>query len=351
MLGKSRVEAIDLFCGTGGLSLGLKQGGINIIAGIDNADACEYPYKYNLKAKFIKASVADITGADLNQLWNQSEIRLLAGCAPCQPFSSQRRGADTRNEKAWPLLKEFGRLVDETHPEFVTMENVPNISSSIVFNNFVNTLKSLGYTVKYTVLYGPDYGLPQKRKRLVLLAGLGYEVQLPKPKYEKNNYHTVYDAIHDLPSLASGERDPNDPLHAARNLTPLNLKRLRASRPGGTWLDWPEELRLNCQKTEKGKTFKSFYGRMRWDEPSPTITTQFYNPGAGRFTHPEQDRSLTLREASRLQGFPDSYIFNDPNKPIVVSTIGKLIGNAVPPVFGDAIAHEIIKALNSKENN
>ena len=344
MTGRTTISAIDLFCGTGGLSLGLKQGGIRVVAGIDNASSCSYPYTHNIGARFIEKSVCDVTGDDLNKIWGKSKIRLLAGCAPCQPFSQQRRGADTSKEKSWPLLLEFGRLISETLPEYVTMENVPGLRSTSVFDSFVSTLKDNGYKVDYSILYGPDYGLPQSRRRLVLLAGLKKDIAIPAPTTPKEKYKTVYDAIHDLPALEAGQSDSRDSMHFARNLTELNLRRLKASKPGGTWMDWPEELRLECQKRKSGATFRAFYGRMEWNRPSPTITTQSYNPGTGRFTHPEQDRSLTLRESSRLQGFPDSFLFTAPDEQITFANVGRLIGNAVPPVFGKAIAEQIINA-------
>ena len=344
------ISAIDLFCGTGGLSLGLKQGGGRVVAGIDNAASCAYPYEENIKAKFVRESVREVTGDELKRLWGRSSVRLLAGCAPCQPFSSQRRGVDTSQEQSWPLLLEFGRLVRETTPDYVTMENVPRLQKSEVFEEFVSILRETGYQVAHSVLFGPDYGLPQRRRRLVLLAGRGTDVPIPSPTVDKDSYRTVSDAIQDLPPLSAGEHDPDDRLHFARNLTPLNLRRIQASKPGGTWKDWPEELLLECQKKTTGSTFKSFYGRMEWDKPSPTITTQSYNPGTGRFTHPEQDRTLTLREASRLQGFPDSFMFTKPGEPITFTNVGRLIGNAVPPVFGKAIARQIVAVEKEKRN-
>lgn len=299
----SNIRAIDLFCGTGGLSLGLQQAGIEVVAGIDLEHRCKYPYEHNLKAQFIEASVVDVTAETLNELWGKGVLRLLAGCAPCQPFSSQRRGKDPSQDKNWRLLDEFGRLVCETHPEYVTMENVPLLARNAVFERFVQTLEEEGYSVDYGVLYGPDFGLPQKRRRLVLVGALAVEPKLPKPTHKPDEYVTVESAIGALPRLASGEHDPRDPLHYARRLSPMNLKRAQHSRPGGTWQDWPMELRLPCQMRDVNANFGSFYGRMRPDEPSPTITTQPYNTGAGRFTHPSQDRGLTLREAAILQDF------------------------------------------------
>lgn len=332
-----RIRAIDLFCGTGGLSLGLKQAGIEVVAGIDVERRCQYPYEHNLNAQFIEASVVDVTAKTLNQLWGEGTLRLLAGCAPCQPFSSQRRGKDPSQDKNWRLLDEFGRLVRETRPDYVTMENVPRLARDWMFERFVQTLEETGYSVDYGVLYGPDFGLPQKRRRLVLVGALQGDPRLPKPTHSPEQYVTVQSAIGDLPPLASGERDSRDPLHYARQLSPMNLRRARHSKPGGTWKDWPAELKLPCQLRDVNASFASFYGRMRADEPSPTITTQPYNTGAGRFTHPTQDRGLTLREAAILQGFPNDFIFTGPDEKITLENVGRLIGNAVPPAFGQVV--------------
>jgi DNA (cytosine-5-)-methyltransferase len=340
------VHAIDLFCGTGGLSLGLKQAGINIVAGIDVERRCEYPYTSNLDAQFIRASVTDIRPDLLNGLWPSDGLRLLAGCAPCQPFSSQRRGKKPAEDKNWNLLSYFGRLVSETKPDYVTMENVPRLQADTMFDDFLSTLEDCEYNVVYGVLYGPDFGLPQKRRRLVLIASKNRMPSMPKPRYAPEEYRTVDEAIGDLPPLESGEHDRNDALHFARSLSPMNLRRARHSKPGGTWRDWPSELMLPCQRRDTNTSFGSFYGRMRGDEPSPTITTQPYNTGAGRFTHPRQDRGLTLREAAILQGFPRDFIFTGPDEEITLSGVGKLIGNAVPPAFGKAVGEVMLEMEN-----
>ena len=339
----SSIRAIDLFCGTGGLSLGLQQAGIEVVAGIDLEPRCKYPYEHNLKATFIESSVTDVTAETLNRLWGEGTLRLLAGCAPCQPFSSQRRGKDPSEDKNWRLLDEFGRLVRETRPDYVTMENVPRLARDLMFESFVRTLEDAGYSLDYGVLYGPDFGLPQKRRRLVLVGGLEGKPRLPQPTHSPEQYVTVQSAIGDLPPLVSGQHDPQAPLHYARRLSPMNLRRARHSKPGGTWKDWPAELKLPCQLRDVNANFGAFYGRMRLDEPSPTITTQPYNTGAGRFTHPTQDRGLTLREAAILQGFPNDFIFTGPDEKITLASVGRLIGNAVPPVFGLAVGNAITR--------
>lgn len=339
------ISTVDLFCGTGGLSLGLKQAGIDISAGIDVEGRCEYPYRKNIGAEFIHESVTALTSGQLQSLWTPGSLRLLAGCAPCQPFSSQRRGSDPSKDKNWPLLRSFARLVEQTRPELVTMENVPRLQSNEMFAEFTTRLEEAGYSVAYSVLYGPDFGLAQHRKRLILLASRLGAIELPTPTHTPNQYVTVQQVIGGLRPLNHGQHDPRDPLHFARHLSALNLKRARASRPGGTWKDWPQELLAPCQKRDTAAAFANFYGRMRPDAPAPTITTQPYNTGAGRFTHYSQDRGLTLREAALLQGFPSSYVFTAPEDPIRLAPVGKLIGNAVPPPFGRAIGIAIHEHL------
>jgi DNA (cytosine-5)-methyltransferase 1 len=344
---ESPVVAVDLFCGAGGLSLGLKQAGVRVAAGVDLDPACQYPFEQNLKAKYLLKDVAQLTGEDLQELWGDAEYRLLAGCAPCQPFSSHRRGADTSNEENWDLLSHFGRLVKDTVPHFVTMENVSRLKRMPVFTRFVETLIELGYEVDFGILYGPEFGLPQERRRLVLVASrIGF---ISLPRGSKKKFKTVRDTIENLPPLESGESDPSDVLHTARQLSPVNLQRMKASKPGGTWRDWPEELVAPCHKKSSGSSFQAFYGRMVWDAPSPTITTQAYNFGTGRFGHPSQDRSLTLREAAMLQGFPRTYKFVRPTERPSMNTVGRLIGNAVPPVFGKAVGREFLELVKLQE--
>lgn len=342
----ARIAAIDLFCGVGGLSLGLKQAGIDVVAGIDLDPACSFPYTENIGAAFLERDVSVVSADDLNDLWGDAEYRLLAGCAPCQPFSSHRRGADTRAEDNWDLLSHFGRLVQETLPDFVTMENVTRLRRMSVFEDFVETLRELEYSVDFGTLYGPEFGLPQERRRLVLVASRVGPARLPAG--DRESFQTVEGTIGRLPELADGERDPSDPLHVARKLSEKNLRRIKASKPGGTWRDWPEELLAPCHTKPSGASFQAFYGRMRGDRPSPTITTQAYNFGTGRFGHPSQHRSLTLREAAMLQGFPRAYKFVPADVRPSFVHVGRLIGNAVPPAFGAAVANTFIEIAHAR---
>ena len=226
------------------------------------------------------------------------------------------------------------------------MENVPELSREDVFQDFINTLENLNYQVSWQIVYCPDYGVPQKRKRLVLLASILGAINLIPPIYTPENYPTVRQAIGDLPPLEDGEVNTNDPLHSSCRLSIKNKLRIRHSVQGGTWRDWDESLQLKCHKKNSGKTYPSVYGRMYWNEPSPTITTQFYGYGNGRFGHPEQNRALSLREGAILQSFPRDYIFLPNDASFNKRELGIHIGNAVPVELGRAIGISIQQHLS-----
>ena len=339
--------AIDLFCGIGGLTKGLSLSGINVQAGIDIDNSCRFAYERNNDAQFINYDITLLDGEQLKALYPDNAIRILVGCAPCQPFSkyTNRYRKDGPTDDKWKLLYSFSRLVEEVYPEIVSMENVPELENEIVFTDFVSVLKKLNYFVDWKIVYCPEYGVPQSRKRLVLLASRFGEIKLIPPLYDTEHYPTVRQAIGNLPALKNGEQDANDLLHRACRLSSINLKRIQQSIPGGTWRDWDEELQLKCHKKASGKTYSSVYGRMCWDQPSPTITTQFYGYGNGRFGHPEQDRALSLREGVILQSFPADYIFIDDTHPSNRREIGIHIGNAVPVELGRAIGISIQQHL------
>ncbi|MBQ8035961.1 MAG: DNA cytosine methyltransferase [Proteobacteria bacterium] len=336
------ISAVDLFCGAGGLTCGLKKSGIDVIAGVDVDSCCEYSYSHNNHACFINKSINDVLGKDINALFVKNTVRLMAGCAPCQTFSTYNQKANSTDDRWW-LLLEFARLVREVQPELVTMENVPRLMEQDVFDIFVKNLEFDGYCVNFQIVHCANYGMPQHRSRMVLIASKFGEVQLLTPEEFGNPQSTVKDVIGNLEPLRDGECSPNDPLHQCSKLSPLNLKRIRASRPGGTWRDWPKELVAECHKKEIGKGYGSVYARMEWDKPSPTITTQFYGYGNGRFGHPEQDRALSLREGAILQGFPMDYQFVKPGEPICMKMLGKMIGNAVPVTLGEIIGKSLVK--------
>ncbi len=345
------ISSVDLFCGVGGLTHGLKQSGIIVRAGIDLDKSCQYAYEVNNNARFIHANISNISGKDIEEFWNDDEIKVLVGCAPCQPFSTHSNKVKNKESgDKWNLLNEFVRLVEETNPTIISMENVTNLSNKKIFKDFVDKLVALEYYVSYRNVYCPDYGIPQKRRRLVLLASKLGNIHMLEPTHNKTNYVNVRQAIGHLEPLKNGERSTIDRLHFTSKLSDTNLKRIRASSPNGTWSDWSKDLLLECHKRSTGKTYKSVYGRMSWDEPSPTITTQFYNYGTGRFGHPEQDRAITIREASILQSFPPYYKFIEDENKITLTKIGTHIGNAVPVKLGYVIGKSIIKHISEYRN-
>ena len=340
------IDCVDLFCGVGGLTHGLVRGGIQVLAGIDIDPQCRLPFESNNPAKFHERDIKQLSGADLQILFGDGELRLLAGCAPCQPFSTYSRvGRRSRRDTMWDLVAEFGRLVREFEPDFVTMENVPQLVQHSVFDDFVESLS--GYSVSWSIAECARYGVPQTRKRLVLLASKLGPIKLLPPPGEPLSGSTVREAISKLQSLRAGEADPDDALHSACRLSELNLRQIRASKPGGTWRDWDKELIAKCHRKGTGATFPSVYGRMEWDAPSPTITTQCFGFGNGRFGHPEQDRAITLREAAILQTFPPDYTFLADGERPRYNVLGRLIGNAVPVRIGEVIAESLIAHMRS----
>jgi len=332
---------VDLFCGAGGLTHGFVLENIPVVAGIDLDPACRFPYEANNRqARFIEKDVSKLTVEELENLFGNSKIKILAGCAPCQPFSTyaQRYEIDGRQGR-WGLLYEFARLAEGSKPDIITMENVPTVAKHEVFHDFVRSLKKLGYHVWFDVVDSARYGVPQMRRRMVLLASLYGPITISEPTHSRPI--TVRQAISHLRPLSAGEAAPGDKLHIASKLSDKNLKRIQASRPGGTWRDWPSHLVADCHRAESGRTYPGVYGRMEWDKPAPTMTTQCYGFGNGRFGHPEQDRAISLREAAILQSFPRNYAFIPPNGKVQFKTLGRLIGNAVPVDLGRAIARSI----------
>jgi len=342
------IGAVDLFCGAGGLTYGLEKSGIPVKLGIDIDPACEYPYTINNKADFLLKSVDELAGSELLDVFGNPDLKLLAGCAPCQTFSTYNRKADS-SDKRWWLLLQFSMLIREISPELVIMENVPGLMKQDVFNKFVTDLKSYDYFVDYQLVNCAEYGLPQHRTRLVLLASKLGQIKLQPPKEFNIKPKTVKDAIGNLHSIEAGTVDTKDPLHQSASLSEINHKRIQFSKPGGSWKDWPDELVASCHKKKSGNTYRSVYGRMRWDEPAPTITTQFFGFGNGRFGHPEQNRAISLREGAILQTFPEKYKFTAPGEPITKKALGRLIGNAVPVKLGEVIGKSILNHIKNNE--
>jgi DNA (cytosine-5)-methyltransferase 1 len=294
----------------------------------------------------LEKDICEVRGEDLLASVPQRRLHLLMGCAPCQGFCSLTRKvkkADPRNR----LVLEMSRLVLETRPDMVLMENVPEITTRgrRLFRSFINDLTKAGYVVQWRVMQMADYGVPQNRKRLVLLAGRGFLLDFPKPTHAKHPdpasdlqpWRTLRDAIGDVRrrpvrlSAAKGKRAPRAAnWHVVRDLKVRTREQLRAARPGGTWLDIDPELRPECHR-DGYVGFRNVYGRMRWEQLPVTITAGCTTPAKGRFGHPQRLGTISVREAASIQTFPKSYRLATDRIDIACEQIG----NAVPPLFAE----------------
>lgn len=347
---------IDVFSGCGGASYGFKEAGFKIVAAVDiDHWACE-TYEKNIGIKPIEGDLRDISGEKiLGEIGlKRGEVDLVVGCPPCQGFSSLRttRKGDSPDDND-DLLDVFADRIIGIFPKMVIFENVPGIvrgRGKKYLRKFIKKLENHGYFPIGKLLNVADLGVPQHRKRLILI--LTREVTdyllpiLPKETHIDPNkvegedsqfWLTVKDAIDNLPSLASGEKDPSIPHHEAADHGVNVLQMIKnVPKNGGSRRDLPEELWLPCHKKMKGGGAESVYGRMTWEKPSPTITSQCVVPACGRFIHPDQDRAITPREAARLQSFEDHYNFVGTKKAIT-----QQIGNAMPPSMGFALGKAI----------
>ena len=346
---RPNAQVFDMFCSIGGLTYGLQRAGISVNAGLDIDGSCRFAYEKNCEATFIEADIREISFADVATYFSDAEYRVLVGCAPCQPFSSHTKLRSYQADARWNLIDEFLRVILEGRPEIVSMENVPQLMGKSIYDKFKRELTDVGYKVSDGVLSCAQFGVPQSRSRLVMLASLLGQIDMPNPT--THSHPTVRQVIGHLEHLEQGQSSATDPLHVCSRLAPINLKRIRASKPGGSWRDWPAELLPNCYKKASGSTYGSVYGRMQWDKPAPTLTTQFYRYGTGRYGHPEQDRALSFREGAILQTFPEEYQFIAPGEKASFSKIGRQIGNAVPPSLGVAIGKTIIDHLRKRKKN
>ena len=346
---------VDLFCGIGGLTHGFITEHLSVSAGVDFDNTCSYAYQTNNKAKFIYKDVTKLTEIELNDLFPKNKRKILVGCAPCQPFSifnykNNNNIIKQAEDEKWKLLYSFADLIEKTQPEIVSMENVPQLrtfNNGKVFNDFVERLEKNGYKVSFGIHNAQDYGVPQRRKRLILLASKHSRFELIPSTHKKDNYITVHQAIGHLPEIKDGEHCHNDFLHYARKLTDISKKRIRATPEGGSWQDWDESLLLECHKKEGGQMYRSVYGRMTWNDVAPTMTTYCIGLNNGRFGHPQQDRAISLREAAILQSFPENYNLIEDEKKFNAQIFARQIGNAVPVGLGRAIAKSIKKHIRT----
>jgi DNA (cytosine-5)-methyltransferase 1 len=347
---KEGIVAVDLFCGAGGLTRGLLDAGIEVKKGFDNVPKLKDTFeKNNPGAEFFCRDISDLTGEEVLEGIDRNEVfLLLAGCAPCQPFSSLLRDGKKRDVRK-NLLIQFGRLISEIRPDFVFVENVPGLKNGKgkrIFKQFENILTKEGYFFVSDMLDAKNYGIPQKRRRLVLLASLHCEISIPTGAHgrgkDKLPYVTVREAISKYPRIKAGGADKIVANHITRSLREINLERLRHIRKnGGTRHDLPERLKLDCHKNHDGHT--DVYGRMKWDQYAPALTCKCTSISNGRFGHPSQLRGISIREAAALQTFKDDYVFYGNS----LTDNTKWVGNAVPPLFARKIIEPIVNISNS----
>ncbi|MXX95006.1 MAG: DNA cytosine methyltransferase [Gammaproteobacteria bacterium] len=334
-------SVIDVFCGAGCLSHGFVAEGFSVECGIDVDELCRHAFEFNNDAEFLCRDVLDLNFSEVEARFIRNVPTILVGCAPCQPFSQYNVH---NTDPKWVLVERFANLVENIQPDVVSMENVPRLVSfkrGKIFRSFLRTLRAAGYQIVWRILNAYDYGVPQTRRRLVLIGSRLGMPHLPNPIDESEVDRSVFSAIAHLPALQAGETDDNDPLHRARSLSPLNLSRIRASKPGGSWHDWDKELLPTCYQRNSGRRYTAVYGRMEWNKPAPTLTTQFVNYGSGRYGHPTQDRAISLREGAILQTIPLTYELAKDETTINFSAMTRLIGNAVPVSLARALASAI----------
>lgn len=346
---------VEALSGGGGLSRGLFDAGFNVVGAIEFESHAFATYKANHPSvTCLNQDIRSVRGKDLVNMIDASGIDVLAGCPPCQGFTSltsKYKKQDPRNG----LIGEISRLVRELKPRAVMIENVPGLATKgeSLYSGFLHDLESMNYVVNQAVLDAVDYGVPQFRKRIVVLAGLGFRIDMPRATHSKlgigskQPWVTVRDTIGRVkhsPELLEDANKTGTPQdldwHVIRRLSPKNMARIKAAKPGKSRMELPDMLRPECHKGSY-KGFSNVYGRMNWDEPAPTITGGCTTLSKGRFGHPEADRTISVREAALLQSFPQDYIFDTP----YMEHVCNIIGNALPPLFAKRLAESCFEAI------
>ena len=359
------IKVFDFFSGCGGTSAGLRQARYSdkkfeIVFGLDNNTDAADTFKKNFKrAKFKTGDIRTVKCEELQEIVDGCEGHplLFAGCAPCQPFSTKNSSRGIGEDKRRDLLQEFGRFVEHFKPDYVLVENVPGIQeirpgTPGPLNEFLELLGRNGYRYKVGVLKSQDYGVPQRRARLIVLATRHGNIHLPETTHGpgKKAYVTAWEVIKDLPKVDAGEKHPTIPNHQTQALTPRNLERIKATPAGGDRRDWPDALWLDCHKgrNNEGKFdgHMDVYGRIRKDQPMGALTTRFISISNGRFGHPVQDRALTVREAAYIQTFPKSFEFCGP-----LGSTAVQVGNAVPVLLAQRLGEVILRHATEKGLN
>lgn len=356
------IRVYDFFSGCGGTSVGFRQAGIQHALAVDScADAIHTFQKNFPDVPVINEPIEAIDVKSIKAHYSEkAEVKLFCGCAPCQPFTKQKTNAKTEaaTDERRELLTYFSGIVHTCLPELVFVENVPGLQSVSLadrgpFSAFVDQLKEDDYSLAFGVIAAQDYGTAQVRRRLVLVASRLGDITLPEPTHGPKRpkaYVTVRDVIGSLPPVEHGTEHPDKrkyPNHRAAELSALNLERIKHTGVHGR-RDWPVSLLPNCYKEkEDGKRYgghSDCYTRLAWGGPAPGLTTRCISYSNGRFGHPEQDRAITIREAARLQGFPNSFIFTGS-----LNSMARQIGNAVPVPVAKAFGRHFVKHVNNLE--
>lgn len=345
------IKVYDFFSGCGGASCGFRKAGMQIVLGLDNNLDAAATYRLNFpEAHFIDSDIRLLKEQDLEQYIDKKSPSLFCGCAPCQPFSKQNANKNNQDERI-NLLKEFGRFVRFYLPDYIFVENVPGMQNFLIevspLAEFCELLNDLNYKKPVVeVVQASKYGVPQTRSRLIIMVSKEHDIELPKFTHGNGtdiiNYSTVGDWINNFPPLRAGEADSDDPDHCSASLTELNMKRIKATPEGGSRLDWPDELWLDCHKNHRGHS--DVYGRLSNSRPASALTTRCISYSNGRFGHPIENRAISVREAACLQTFPRDYCFCGS-----MISKAKQIGNAVPPLMAEKFGEKFIE-LNEVYN-
>jgi DNA (cytosine-5)-methyltransferase 1 len=355
------LTAIDIFAGGGGLTVGLKRAGFTVVGAVEVEDNAFATYKANHpEVTAFRQDVRSVTGDSFLKLSPNGRIDLLAGCPPCQGFSSLTANYKVKYNRstAHPgnrLVRQMTRLIEEIKPRAVMMENVPGLENKgkRLFNELIRTLKANGYMPQHDVLQVADFGVPQSRRRLVLLAGRGFSIDIPEPTHSRTGndglrpWKTLREAIYGMPkpvtlsdAMKQGGPQAFD-WHVVRTLSAQNRRRIKKAKSGKSWWSIPKRMRPSCHQ-DKQAGFGNVYGRMGWKQVSPSITGGCTTLSKGRFGHPQADRTISVREAAMIQTFPEDYIFDTP----FMEHACNIVGNALPCDFAEVLARRCLEVLH-----
>ena len=353
---KSKIVAVDFFCGAGGVTKGLLNAGIDVICGIDNDPKIRSTYERNnirpnrKNVEFIKSDINELSYESLKKTIQKERYDKLifVGCAPCQPFTNINTIKEKRKEEMNYLLR-FADFIDFFKPSFLFVENVPGITAEKyggILDKFKKRIEKLGYHYVDDNINAKKYGIPQNRNRRILIATLEGSISFPEQTHGKgkSDYISISKVLekYNLKPLKAGEMDPNDQLHRAANLNKDNLWRIKNTpKDGGGREIWMKSKPISCF-LKHINSYKDVYNRMYWNKPSPTITTRFNSLSNGRFGHPVEDRAISLREGALFQTFPIDYKFYGN-----MSDIAKYIGNAVPIELAKIFGLHFLKLTNN----